>query len=103
MFSILITLHIIIVLAMIGLILLQRSEGGGFGASPSSSVFSVRGKTDFMTRTTAFLATAFFVNCFVLALLASRPEKTLKNQGQPAQTETSLPTAPTIPTEPAKK
>jgi preprotein translocase subunit SecG len=103
MISILIALHIIIVLSMIGLILLQRSEGGGFGASPSSSVFSVRGKTDFMTRTTAFLATAFFVNCFVLALLASRPDKTLKKPEGGTHTEApALPTAPELPSGPKK-
>jgi preprotein translocase subunit SecG len=97
MTSILITLHIILVLAMIGLILFQRSEGGGFGSSaPTSSFFSVRGKTDFLTRTTAILATAFFVNCFVLALIASHPDRPLnaKISSKPLENKAEAPIIP---------
>lgn len=76
MTAVLITLHIILAVSLIGIILLQRSEGGGFGSSQSTgSFFSVRGKTDFLTRTTAILATAFILNCFILALLASQPRR----------------------------
>lgn len=98
MTAVLITLHIILAVSLIGIILLQRSEGGGFGSSQSTgSFFSVRGKTDFLTRTTAILATAFLVNCFILALLASHPKRLVddsaSNQTQDAPT--TLPAAPT--------
>jgi preprotein translocase subunit SecG len=100
MTAVLITLHIILAVSLIGIILLQRSEGGGFGSSQSTgSFFSVRGKTDFLTRTTAILATAFLVNCFILALLASSPSRTLEVAEQAPKTEetTKLPTLPSAP------
>lgn len=100
MTAVLITLHIILAVSLIGIILLQRSEGGGFGSSQSTgSFFSVRGKTDFLTRTTAILATAFIVNCFILALLASQPKRPLQAaENSPKNVKTidspALPSAP---------
>lgn len=100
MTAVLITLHIILAVSMIGIILLQRSEGGGFGSSQSTgSFFSVRGKTDFLTRTTAILATAFIVNCFILALLASQPKHPIEASEQAPKTQEkadgpALPSAP---------
>lgn len=100
MTAVLITLHIILAVSLIGIILLQRSEGGGFGSAQSTgSFFSVRGKTDFLTRTTAVLATAFIVNCFILALLASQPHRPIEAAEQaPRNIENvdtpALPSAP---------
>lgn len=100
MTAVLITLHIILAVSMIGIILLQRSEGGGFGSAQSTgSFFSVRGKTDFLTRTTAILATAFIVNCFILALLASQPKHPITTAEQAPKTHektsgAAIPSAP---------
>lgn len=100
MTAVLITLHIILAVSLIGIILLQRSEGGGFGSSQSTgSFFSVRGKTDFLTRTTAILATAFIVNCFILALLASKPHTPIQAAEQAPKSiekidSPALPSAP---------
>lgn len=97
MTAVLITLHIILAVSLIGIILLQRSEGGGFGSSQSTgSFFSVRGKTDFLTRTTAILATAFITNCFVLALIASQPKTSLKKAENAPQTQ-EQPNLPSLP------
>lgn len=100
MTAVLVTLHIILAVSLIGIILLQKSEGGGFGSSQSTgSLFSVRGKTDFLTRTTAILATAFIVNCFILALLASQPKRSISDAANlPQGSEATSPSLPTLPT-----
>lgn len=58
--------------ALVGVILMQRSEGGGLGVGGSPSGFmSARGAADFLTRSTAILATVFVVLSIVLAALAA--------------------------------
>src|ERR1700755_3440578 len=71
--GILLALQIIISLGLIGVVLLQRSEGGGFvgGGSPSG-MMSVRGAGDLLTRTTRILGTAFFTITLLLTILAGR-------------------------------
>ena len=72
--TVVIVVHLLIVLAMIGLVLLQRSEGGGLGMGGGSSsmggLFTARGAADTLTRTTAVLAFLFFFVCIVLNILA---------------------------------
>lgn len=71
--SVLIVVHLIIVLALAGVVLLQRSEGGGLGMGSSPSGFmSGRGQTNLLTRTTAILGTLFFVTSLALAVLSAR-------------------------------
>lgn len=71
--TVLIVLHLIIVLAMAGVILLQRSEGGalGMGGGGNSNFMSSRGKGDVLTRTTTILAIGFFVTSISLGILAN--------------------------------
>jgi preprotein translocase subunit SecG len=71
--GILLAAQIVVSLILIGVVLLQRSEGGGFvgGGSPSG-MMSVRGAGDLLTRTTWILGTLFFVISLVLTILASR-------------------------------
>jgi preprotein translocase subunit SecG len=71
--GILLTAQIIVSLALIGVVLLQRSEGGGFvgGGSPSG-MMSVRGAGDLLTRTTWILGAAFFTISLLLTILAGR-------------------------------
>ncbi|HAZ42716.1 MAG TPA: preprotein translocase subunit SecG, partial [Methylococcaceae bacterium] len=61
--------------AIVGLVLLQQGRGAdagaGFGAGGSSSVFGARGAASFLSRTTAILASVFFVTSLSLAYLAS--------------------------------
>ncbi|PIZ34265.1 MAG: preprotein translocase subunit SecG [Alphaproteobacteria bacterium CG_4_10_14_0_8_um_filter_37_21] len=69
MTTILLVMHVIITLLLIGTILLQKSEGGGLGSSgggAGNNAFSARGAANFLTHTTAVLATIFFVMCMVL-------------------------------------
>ena len=71
---VLLVVHLFITLAMTGVILLQRSEGGGLGmggsSTPGGGLFSARGAANVLTRTTAFLAAAFFVTSISLTLIA---------------------------------
>lgn len=67
----LIVIQAIIAVALVGVILMQRSEGGGLGVGGSpSGLMSARGAADFMTRATAILAVIFVVLSIVLAVLA---------------------------------
>src|SRR5438034_5487438 len=93
--SILIVIQLFVSVAMICVVLLQRSEGGalgmGGGGSGLGGLFSARGAADTLTRTTAILATLFFVTSLGLTLLAlhGRPEPTsiLERQTAPGQAQ----------------
>ena len=76
--TILLVVHVVLSLAIIGLVLLQRGKGaeagaalGGGGGGASGSVFGSQGSANFLSRSTAILATAFFVTSLALAYLAS--------------------------------
>src|SRR5215210_2866418 len=74
--TVLLVIHLIIALALIGAVLLQRSEGGalgiGGGGGGGGNLFSARGVGNALTRTTAYLAVAFFATSIALTLLATR-------------------------------
>ena len=67
--------HVLIALAIIGLVLLQHGKGAdmgsGFGGGSSSSLFGATGSANFLSRATAALATVFFLTSLGLAYLAS--------------------------------
>lgn len=72
MSSVLLVLHIFVTLALIGLVLVQRSEGGGLGIGSSGGMGSFmggRGTANLLTRATAILAAAFFVLSLLMAVL----------------------------------
>ena len=73
--SIVIGLHVLVALAIIGLVLLQHGKGAdmgsGFGGGASSSLFGATGSANFLSRTTAVLATVFFLTSLGLAYLAN--------------------------------
>ncbi len=75
MFSVLVILQVIIAIALISLVLLQQGKGAdmgaAFGAGASGTVFGSRGSANFLSRTTAGLAAAFFLTSLVLAYLAN--------------------------------
>ena len=72
--TVLIVVHLLIVLALIGVVLLQRSEGGlGLGGGGGVSGFMTgRGQANALTRATAILAAGFFVTSLVLGIMANR-------------------------------
>ena len=66
-----IVIHLMLVLALIGVVLLQRSEGGGLGIGGGGGNFmSSRGTTNVLTRSTAILAGLFFLTSLILSILA---------------------------------
>ena len=73
MITLVLIFHIVIAVALIGVVLLQRSEGGalGIGGNPGGGIMSGRGAASALTRTTAILAAAFIATSVILALLAS--------------------------------
>ena len=72
LFKFLLVLQTIVAASMVGVILLQRSEGGGLGVGGSpSGLMSARGAADFLTRATAILAGLFVILSIVLAGLAT--------------------------------
>lgn len=99
--SVLIVIHLIVVLALVGVVLLQRSEGGGLGLGGGgvSGFMTGRGQTNVLTRTTAILATAFFATSLILTILAGhqRGPRSILDTGAPA-TVPAAPGAPSAPT-----
>ncbi|SFP39586.1 preprotein translocase subunit SecG [Sphingomonas rubra] len=72
MFAFLLVIHAIIAAALVTVILMQRSEGGGLGMGGSpSGLMSARGAADFLTRATAVLATMFVVMAIGLSIYAA--------------------------------
>ena len=74
--TVIIVVHLIIVLALIGVVLLQRSEGGlglgGGGSGGVSGFMTGRGQANALTRATAILAALFFLTSMVLAIMTHR-------------------------------
>ena len=92
--TLLIVVHLMIVAAMIGAVLLQRSEGGGLGIGSTGGFLTSRGTANVLTRTTAILAGLFFLTSLGLSILAGverKPHSIL--QGTPV-TQPGGPVAP---------
>lgn len=82
--TVLLVIQIMISLALIGLVLIQRSEGGGLGIGGGSGFMSARGTANALTRTTAILAALFFVLTLGQGVLA-------RYQGQPTDILDKIP------------
>jgi preprotein translocase subunit SecG len=99
MLSVIIVIHLMLVLGLIGVVLLQKSEGGGL-ISSTSGFLTGRGTANVLTRTTAFLAAGFFVTSLLLSWVAGlerKPASIIRTGGTPAQeTPGSPPAAPPI-------
>lgn len=99
MATVLLILHVMIALALIGVVLLQRSEGGalGMGGGGGGGGFMTgRGAANFLTRVTAGLAAAFFTTSLILSLVASQPaQRSILDVPQaPGTQPTKAPRAP---------
>ena len=97
MFAFLLVIHAIIAAALVTVILMQRSEGGGLGMGGSpSGLMSARGAADFLTRATGVLATIFVLFSILLAVLAANHRTTTIDTSlarTPAAAATTVPTA----------
>jgi preprotein translocase subunit SecG len=84
--TVLVIIHLMIVLAMTGLVLLQKSEGGGLGMGGGGGFLSTRGTSNMLTRSTAILAAIFFATSLLLSILAGierKPRSILDSSGAP--------------------
>ncbi len=72
--AVILVIHLLLAVALVSVILLQRSEGGGLGLGGGTmgGLMTGRGTANLLTRTTAILATAFIVTSLLLAVLAAR-------------------------------
>ena len=113
MTTVILVIHILLALALIGVVLLQRSEGGGLGIGGGGSsgggmsgFLTGRGTANLLTRTTAILAAGFMLTSITLTILAGGGQPTSILDTLPAQTpgaaEPAAPAPqPTLPSEPS--
>ena len=98
--SVLVVVHLFLAIGLVGLILIQHGKGAdmgaAFGSGASATVFGSRGASNFLSRTTAVLAAAFFVTSLTLAYFAMQSDEpeTLMESAAPAAIETVVPEAP---------
>ncbi len=105
--TLLLAVHVLLSMMIIGLVLLQRGKGAdagaGFGAGASGTVFGSRGSSTFFSKSTAVVATLFFITSLSLAYLASHrtavsaPKSVLDT----APVSAPAPAAPPATTQPA--
>lgn len=104
--NVILVIHLLLAIGLVGVVLLQRSEGGGLGIGGGSgggmgSFMTGRATADLLTRTTAILATAFMITSLALAIIAAHDRKAATGSilDQPAQTApvSSEPAAPAAP------
>jgi preprotein translocase subunit SecG len=99
--EIVLVVHLLVTLALIGVVLIQKSEGGGLGIGGGAmgGLMTVRGSANLLTRITAILAAIFFCTSLILAVMAgTKGGPSLFDKPPPAANQT-VP-APTTPAEP---
>jgi preprotein translocase subunit SecG len=97
--TVLIVIHLLVVLALIGVVLLQKSEGGGLGiggGGGGGGFMTSRGSSNVLTRATAILAAVFFATSLLLSILAGwgRQDRSILDSSQPGQSTPGAPSAP---------
>jgi preprotein translocase subunit SecG len=100
--TLVLTIHILIAVALVAVILLQRSEGGGLGiggGSSSGGFMTARGTANLMTRATTFLAIGFFATTVVLAILAGYSNEPASIVDEVLQQTPAQPSGPSVPTD----
>ena len=100
--TLVLTIHILIAVALVAVILLQRSEGGGLGIGGSSSgggFMTARGTANLMTRATTFLAIGFFATTVILAILAGYSNEPASIVDEVLQQTPAQQSGPSVPTD----
>ena len=107
MFTFLLVLHVIVAVALVAVILMQRSEGGGLTGGSPTGLMSARGAGNFMTRTTTILASLFILLSIVMAAIATVSRKpdtidaSLARPAAPAAPAQNAPVPLAVPGQPA--
>ena len=108
MYQFLMVIHVLVAMAIIGLVMLQQGKGAdagaGFGGA-SNTLFGARGASSFLSRTTGILAAVFFATSMTLAYLGGRTDNKTSDLMDIPQTEPSKRDLPPVVEEPpaAKK
>ena len=113
MITVVLVVHLLIAASLVGVILVQRSEGGalgGLGGGTFGGLMTARGSANLLTRTTAILAGCFIATSLILALLASHnrsrssildtPPAAVPGGSTPSM-QPAVPASPIVPTAPA--
>jgi len=104
--NIVIVAHVLIAVAIIGLVLLQHGKGAdmgsGFGGGASGSLFGATGSANFLSRATAVLATVFFLTSLGLAYLATNRPRAGGGALDAVKTQQSAPAKDVAPKAPEK-
>jgi preprotein translocase subunit SecG len=109
--TVVIVIHLMLVVAMIGVIMLQKSEGGGLGIGSTGGFMTSRGTANVLTRATAILAAGFFITSLFLSWYAGHERKpgsglglgVGQQQQQPQPPQPAAPAAPSGPQVPQSK
>lgn len=98
--NVLLIVHLVLALCLIGVVLLQRSEGGGLGMGGGGGAVSSRGAATALGKLTWAFAIAFICTSIALTIIAARnsaDSSVLDRLGAPATTEDAAPAAPALP------
>jgi preprotein translocase subunit SecG len=97
--TLILVIHVVVAIGLIALVLLQQGKGAdagaAFGSGSSATMFGSRGAASFLSRTTAILATAFFLTSLTLAYMAtqSTAPRSVVERLQPTETVSEQPRA----------
>ena len=94
-YTLILVVHIIVAVALVALVLLQQGKGAdagaAFGSGASATMFGSQGSASFLSRTTAILATAFFLTSLTLAYFATQTTRAPESVMEQAASETPAP------------
>ncbi len=101
MMTLLLVVHILLALALTGVVLVQRSEGGALGMGGGGGFMTARGQANLLTRTTAILAALFFLTSITLAFLSGSASTTRPRSILDVPAPQTQPAAPAEPAKPS--
>lgn len=110
MSTVIVVIHLLLAVALVSVILMQKSEGGalGMGGGGMSGFMTGRSTANLLTRTTAILAVGFFLTSIALAIIAARSrapgsviDQAVPTQSLPAPAPMTSPAKPATPPVPA--
>ena len=107
MVQVLLIVHLILAIALVGIILVQRSEGGalGIGGGNMGGLMTTRGSANLLTRATAVIAACFICTSLLLAIWSSatRAPSSVLDRATPAPVERPADSAPRQPAVPVER
>ncbi len=98
MMSVLIVIHLLVVIALVGVVLLQRSEGGALGTGGGGGFMTGRGQANALSRATAILGGLFFASALLMSILAgwNRAPRSILDEAPTTKTSTEKPAEPNL-------